>query len=284
MVNTVLSALFPEELVHLPYQANLFGLLRAMGGHCSENFHVRANSWICGRLEEALGPPEETLEAIARRQYLPSLLTARMRESEREPPDQPERENVRPQAKPFSEVWTRFEAFVGQQGLLFDRADVESLHLGLWADDQRHFAVLAGLSGTGKRQLGYHYGRALVVTDADETESRLLTVRVQPGWHDPSPLLGYSNPLAGGAYQRTEFLNFLLRASQRPAEPHVCILDEMNLSHPEQYLAPLLSAMEQRDGVLDLHLGSAGNVGACSEDGSTSKDVCVPQNLPRSRN
>ncbi len=282
MVNTVLSALFPEELVHLPYQANLFGLLRAMGGHCSENFHVRANSWICGRLEEALGPPEETLEAIARRQYLPSLLTARMRESEDDDAD--ELPDIRPQAKPFSEVWTRFEAFVGQQGLLFDRADVESLHLGLWADDQRHFAVLAGLSGTGKTQLGYHYGRALVVTDADETESRLLTVRVQPGWHDPSPLLGYSNPLAGGAYQRTEFLNFLLRASQRPAEPHVCILDEMNLSHPEQYLAPLLSAMEQRDGVLDLHLGSAGNVGACSEDGSTSKDVCVPQNLPRSRN
>ena len=33
----------------------------------------------------------------------------------------------------------------------------------------------------------------------------------------------------------------------------MCVLDEMNLSHPEQYLAPVLSAMEQPSGELHLH-------------------------------
>ena len=290
MVNTVLSALFPEELVHLPYQENLFGLLRAMGGHCSENYHVRANSWIRRRLEEALGPPEETVEAIARRQYLPSLLTARVWESEddnaEEPPDQPERENVRAQAKPFSEVWTRFKALVEKQGLLFHRADVESLHLGLWAKERRHFAVLAGLSGTGKTQLAWNYGRALVGgADGETDRHRVLTVRVQPGWHDPAALLGYSNPLAGGAYQRTEFLDFLIRASGHPAEIHVCVLDEMNLSHPEQYLAPLLSAMEQEDGTVALHRGVAGGSGSGGARGADERelgDECDRADVPES--
>ena len=35
--------------------------------------------------------------------------------------------------------------------------------------------------------------------------------------------------------------------------PFVAVLDEMNLSHPEQYLAPLLSAMESDGGNLHLH-------------------------------
>ena len=183
-------------------------------------------------------------------------------------------------AKSFGDVWRAFEAAVDREGLVFNPADVESLHLGLWADEQRHFAVLAGLSGTGKTQLAYHYGRALLGGMDDEAAgSRLHTERVQPGWHDPAPLLGYSNPLADGAYQRTPFLDFLLRASDRPSEPHVCILDEMNLSHPEQYLAPLLSAMEQRGGKVELHSGRAGNGDDTSEDGSVRGDVRVPQRL-----
>lgn len=75
---------------------------------------------------------------------------------------------------------------------------------------------------------------------------------VQPGWHDPGALLGYVNPLRGDTYVRTPFLEFLLRAVAAPAAPHLVVLDEMNLSHPEQYMAPLLSAMETGD-VIQLH-------------------------------
>ena len=289
MVNRVLAVLFPEDLVGISFERNLFRVLRALGGHGSETNHVKAYAWICRRLEEVLGSPGETLEALARRHYLAKLLFGRLKESENdEVEERPERaEEEGGPAKPgaFSEVWTRFGALVEQKGLLFDRADVESLHLGLWADDQRHFAVLAGLSGTGKTQLACNYGQALVGGETDEAKRRVLTVRVQPGWHDPAPLLGYSNPLAGGAYERTEFLDFLIQAVERPAELHVCVLDEMNLSHPEQYLAPLLSAMEQLDGVVPLHRGGAGAPRSAGSPGAQERrpaDVGERATVPES--
>ena len=70
-----------------------------------------------------------------------------------------------------------------------------------------------------------------------------------------------SNPLGESRYIQTEFLRFLIRASENSTEPHVCILDEMNLSHPEQYLAPVLSAMEREDGNIPLHAGDGDEYG-----------------------
>jgi len=119
---------------------------------------------------------------------------------------------------------------------------VARLHSGLWAHPRRHFAVLSGLSGAGKTLLARSYASA--ITSADEGASRRITVPVQPGWHDAGALLGFVNPLRGESYVRTPFLEFLVKAAQDPARPYVAVLDEMNLSHPEQYMAPLLSAME----------------------------------------
>ena len=62
-------------------------------------------------------------------------------------------------------------------------------------------------------------------------------------------------------YIQTEFLRFLIRASENSTEPHVCILDEMNLSHPEQYLAPILSAMERVEADIPLHGGDRNEYG-----------------------
>ena len=137
---------------------------------------------------------------------------------------------------------------------------VESLHLGLWARERRHFAVLTGLSGTGKTQLALEYAKAVTGEDG-ESNGRIRTIAVQPGWYDPTPLLGYVNPLGENRYTATEFLRFLIRATENPSQPHVCVLDEMNLSHPEQYLAPILSAMELEHGEIELHSGDAGEYG-----------------------
>ena len=152
---------------------------------------------------------------------------------------------------PFRPLWETLDSDAEADALRFDRAMVEALHLGLWADDQRHFAVLSGLSGTGKTQVALRYAMALTGAESD-TGGPVEVISVHPGWHDPGPLLGYVNPLTGG-YTRTEFLNFLLDAERNPGQPHVLILDEMNLSHPEQYFAPILSAMEIRDGEIPLH-------------------------------
>ena len=170
---------------------------------------------------------------------------------------------------PLGEIVERIEAAARKRELAFSRELIESLHLGLWANERRHFAILAGLSGSGKTQLAMEYGRALTGAD-DESSVRLCAVSAAPGWHDPSPLLGYVNPL-DGTYAGTDFQRFLLNAVGNPKEVHVCVLDEMNLSHPEQYLAPLLSAMEREGGMVEFH-------------DSDEMALGVPQRIPYPRN
>ena len=186
------------------------------------------------------------------------------------PPDHkptPDRSEV--SVPPLREIVERIEAAARKRELAFSRELIESLHLGLWANERRHFAILAGLSGSGKTQLAMEYGRALTGAD-DESSVRLCAVSAAPGWHDPSPLLGYVNPL-DGTYAGTDFQRFLLNAVGNPKEVHVCVLDEMNLSHPEQYLAPLLSAMEREGGMVEFH-------------DSDEMALGVPQRIPYPRN
>lgn len=127
----------------------------------------------------------------------------------------------------------------------FPRETVATLHAGLWTDSRRHFAILTGLSGSGKTLLAHSYGLALAAAGGVADAARFVRiVPVSPGWTDPAAVLGYVNPLGEAAYVKTPFLEFLLMCHEDPARPYVAIFDEMNLSHPEQYLAPLLSAME----------------------------------------
>ncbi|WP_328992531.1 hypothetical protein [Pseudomonas aeruginosa] len=137
----------------------------------------------------------------------------------------------------------------------FPKELIGQLDAGLWSHPRRHFAVLTGLSGAGKTQLARGYARSLW-KDTDNPQDGLLIVPVQPGWHDPASLFGYVNPLDNDTYIRTKALSFLLRASADPSRPYTLVLDEMNLSHPEQYLAPLLSAMETGDDI-ELHAQDA---------------------------
>lgn len=135
--------------------------------------------------------------------------------------------------------------------MVFDEKLVNQLHAGLWSHPVRHFAVLTGISGSGKTQLALNYGLALC-NDPSNEQSRVKVIPVHPGWYDPSHLLGYVNPLQEASYRSTPFLDLLLRAVDDPEQPYIAILDEMNLSHPEQYLAPILSAMETH-GWIELH-------------------------------
>ena len=146
----------------------------------------------------------------------------------------------------LSEIVNRFPGEA-----VFPASLIARLHAGLWSNEIRHFAILSGLSGSGKTLFARRYALSLWHDQPDQTKG-LYTEPVQPGWHDPSSLLGYINPLASDTYVRTGFLNFLLRASADPSRPYTVVLDEMNLSHPEQYMAPLLSAMETGD-MIELH-------------------------------
>lgn len=97
--------------------------------------------------------------------------------------------------------------------------------------------LLQGISGTGKTSLPVAFARA-VGTKAE-------VIEVQAGWRDPQDLVGHYNVFEKRFYEK-EFLQAMYRAgSPRYKDTiQIVLLDEMNLSHPEQYFSDLLSALE----------------------------------------
>ena len=197
--------------------------------------------------------------------WQPETLASPLVQPEVEVEATPAAEPTPVQMPPFSDL----REYISLYGHFPERV-IRKLHAGLWANERRHFAVLTGLSGSGKALLARTYGQA-IVGERDREGSQLCTVTVQPGWYDPSALLGYINPLQGDSYLRTPFLEFLIAASDSPDRPFTVVLDEMNLSRPEQYLAPVLSAMETGE---PLTLHSEGE----SFDGIPSR-IPYPSNL-----
>ncbi|MEZ4424967.1 MAG: hypothetical protein R3E98_16350 [Gemmatimonadota bacterium] len=108
----------------------------------------------------------------------------------------------------------------------------------------KRFALLTGLSGSGKTQIALRFGEWL------GGGPRVLVEPVRPDWTGPEPLLGYEDGLrsrdASGrpAWMAPRPLRFMLSAARDPGRPHLLILDEMNLAHVERYFADVLSGME----------------------------------------
>ena len=116
------------------------------------------------------------------------------------------------------------------------------------------FLILTGPSGTGKTRGAVRLAKSLCDADC------MAVVAVGADWTDNRHVVGFLNPLQADAdgrpiYESTAILNLLLHAKNTPEQPHVLILDEMNLSHVERYFADFLSAMELEDkeGALKLH-------------------------------
>lgn len=169
-------------------------------------------------------------------------------------PDAAELMAVEMEVPAWRRIKSCFQSAASADKMLFPEAKIFELHAGLWSHKVRHFCILKGLSGSGKTQMAVRYARA-VIEAAGEDESCLEIIPVQPDWSDPSHLLGFNHPLDAAQYQGTQFLNILLRAHNNPTKPHFVVLDELNLAHPELYLAPLLSAMET-ESELWLHQSS----------------------------
>ena len=123
--------------------------------------------------------------------------------------------------------------------LYYSKQDIRAF-LGGIAMSKLH--LLQGISGTGKTSLPIAFARAL----GQRGQDNYKLVEVQAGWRDRQDLIGYFNSFEGKFYE-TEFLTALYEA-QCPKfqdQIYIIILDEMNLSRPEQYFADFLSKLEQ---------------------------------------
>jgi len=122
--------------------------------------------------------------------------------------------------------------------LYYDIKDIQKFVAGL-AMSQLH--VFEGISGTGKTSLVKAFAKAV--------GGHVTTVPVQAGWRDRDDLVGHYNAFEKRYYEK-ECLQGLYRAHtpRYINRFNVILLDEMNLSRPEQYFAEFLSALEMRDG------------------------------------
>jgi hypothetical protein len=121
--------------------------------------------------------------------------------------------------------------------LYYKEQDIRAF-LGGLAMSRLH--LLQGISGIGKSSLPRRFATAV--------GGFCDTVSVQAGWRDRNDLLGYFNAFERRYYE-SGFVQALYKAQTAHWEDRVAIvlLDEMNLSHPEQYGADMLDVLERTD-------------------------------------
>lgn len=117
------------------------------------------------------------------------------------------------------------------------------LHLYYDLDMMRYFIasmgtariiILQGISGTGKTSLPYAFGKFV--------QKDTSMVSVQPSWRERTELYGYYNEFTK-KYTETDFLRAIYEANYY-RDPHIVILDEMNIARVEYYFAEMLSILE----------------------------------------
>ncbi|MCB9609589.1 MAG: hypothetical protein H6716_23560 [Polyangiaceae bacterium] len=98
--------------------------------------------------------------------------------------------------------------------------------------------LLQGISGTGKTSLPLAFATAV--------GGGIEIVEVQAGWRDRQDLIGYYNAFHRH-YYATNFLQAIYKAGTPAYRDRLfmMVLDEINLSRPEQFFADFLSALEQ---------------------------------------
>ncbi len=160
---------------------------------------------------------------------------------------------------------------IGANGYTYDDRLLRAYHIAL---QTKPLVILPGISGTGKTRLTRLYADAVHNIPASTLENPYyLLVAVQPDWHNARDLLGYYNSLTG-MFHPTALLRLMHRALGEPLQPFYVCLDELNLARPEYYLAPILSALETAEHLLDL--GAPGET-VTTPDGLTLRN---PFRLP----
>lgn len=153
--------------------------------------------------------------------------------------------------------------------LYFRIEDIQLLIGGL-SMSQLH--IFQGISGTGKTSLAKAFAKAM--------GGHCTDIAVQAGWRDRDDLLGHYNAFEKRFYER-DCLQGLYTAQTEPYRNrcNIILLDEMNLSRPEQYFAEFLSALEKnesRDRLISLSESQLPNAPVLLVEG---RKIRVPHNV-----
>ena len=152
-------------------------------------------------------------------------------------------------AQPYLPPYEVIAERIAASGFTYDDQLLRAYHVAL---QTKPLVILPGISGTGKTWLTRLYADAVHgIASPTHANPYYLLVAVQPDWHNARDLLGYYNGLTG-RFHPTAFLRFLHQAAADPQRPYYVCLDERNLARPEYYLAPILSALETSDHLVDL--------------------------------
>lgn len=123
-----------------------------------------------------------------------------------------------------------------EKPLFYSDKDLRAFIAGLAASP---FAILQGMSGTGKTSLPKIFSEAVL--------GEINVVPVESSWRDRNELLGYYNDFSK-KFTAKEFTCDLYRAGCQRYDDTIyfIVLDEMNLSRIEYYFADFLSVLEDK--------------------------------------
>ena len=166
----------------------------------------------------------------------------------------------------LEDLCIRFRKFAASQLKLY--YDLDMMRYFFASLGTARIIILQGISGTGKTSLPYAFGKFV---QRDTT-----VVSVQPAWRERTELYGYFNEFSK-KYSETDFLRSIYEANYF-RDPHILILDEMNIARVEYYFAEMLSIMEmprEDERVMDIVTATWDNDPCLIESGK----VHIPNNV-----
>ena len=132
----------------------------------------------------------------------------------------------------LAEFCEQFRKFAASRLRLY--YDIDMMRYFMAALGTTRIVILQGISGTGKTSLPYAFGKFV--------QKDTTVVSVQPSWRERTELYGYFNEFTK-RYSETEFLRAIYEGNYY-RDPHIIILDEMNIARVEYYFAEMLSILE----------------------------------------
>lgn len=166
----------------------------------------------------------------------------------------------------LNELCERFRAYSAYQLKLYYNIDV--IRYFIASMGTARIIILQGISGTGKTSLPYAFGKFV--------QKDTTVVSVQPSWRERTELYGYFNEFTK-KYIETDFLRSIYEGNFF-RDPHIVILDEMNIARVEYYFAEMLSILEmprQEDWKIDIVSAIWDNDPCLIEKGS----IAIPNNI-----